>query len=436
MKPVYLIKASIVFCFILIAGKANAQMVGGDIFLKGKYVELGIANTGWYGSDSTAPAGYHPHCASCTMPTGIGFVSDPAMDGWTVGTPAYMGDYFLPGSPFEGWEIQIKGGKRAMQFNPMAAGFAGGMTGSGSNLSYSTSGSTVSGTWVGVYDSIQLTQVTTLNTNQLYFTINVTLTNFSTSPVDSVYYFRTLDPDNDQTWPGGGFPTKNKIEHQSSAITVVSATGLGYPALSLLALGTSDSNATALVYQVWPNPATRDISTMYNQTYIDSGTLYAAGSTNTADYAIGLITFIPHLATVDSAADSVWRTTSTYYQKHPANSASFTFFYAFGQAGLDSAIAKTHLVSPGTLGITNINNGGDVNVYPNPSKDIVNISGLTATDKVTLYDMMGRVVELNWNVTHDGMNTFRYGNIPSGAYLLVVTGNDGNLKSRTPVRKM
>jgi len=294
----------------------------------------------------------------------------------------------------------------------------------------------VSGTWSGTYDSIQLTQVTTLDTTQLYFTISVTMTNMSTTPVDSVYYFRTLDPDNDETWPGGGFPTKNVIEHQSTDTTVVSATGLGYPSMSFLALGTTDTNSTALVYASWPNPATRDISTMYNQTYTDAATLYTQGSTNSLDVAIGLITFVPHLATVDSAADSVWRTTSTYYTKHPANKATFTYFYAFSPDAMDSAIARLHQVSSLPLSISNVNNNPVVNVYPNPSRDILNITGLNATDKVTLYDMMGRVVEQDWVVTRAGMNTFRYGNVPAGAYLVVVTDSNGNIRDRTPVRKM
>lgn len=429
MKPVYLFNSFILGSFLLLAGSANAQMVGTNIFLGGKYVEVGIANNGWYGSDSTAPTGYHPHGS-----TRIGFVADPGMDGWTVGTPPMMGDYFLPGFPFEGWEIQIKGGKRAMAFNPTAS-FAGGMTGSGGNTGYSTSGTTVSGTWVGTYDSLQLTQVTTLDTTQLYFTVSITLTNFSTTPVDSIYYMRTLDPDNDETWPGGSFSTINKIEHQSTDTTVVSATGTAYSS-AFLALGTTDTNATALVYASWPNPATRDISTMYNQTYTDAATLYTQGAKDTLDVAIALVTFVPHLATVDSAADSVWRTTSTFYTKHPANSATFKYFYAFSPAAMDSAIAKLHQVSPITLGVSNINAASEVRVYPNPSRDMVNITGLNTTDHIALYDMMGRVVEQNWSVTKTGTNTFHYGNIPVGAYILMVTDADGNVKSRTPIRKM
>jgi hypothetical protein len=49
--------------------------------------------------------------------------------------------------------------------------------------------------------------------------------------------------------------------------------------------------------------------------------------------------------------------------------------------------------------------------------------------------MMGRVTDQNWAVGHDGTNTFRYNNVPSGAYILSVTDADGKIKARVPLRK-
>jgi hypothetical protein len=426
MKPIYLIRSIIAGSFVMLAGNANAQMVGSDIFLQGKYVEMGISPHGSYGA-TTSPLTYHSHMLSPGVPGGpLGFVADPDMDGWTVGTPAYMGDYFYPGTPFEGWEIQIDT-LRHQEFNMST-------TTLGANIAYNVSGSKVSGTWEGIFDSVKITQVTTIDTNDVYFTIHVTLTNLAVSPKDNIYYLRSLDPDNDQTWPGGGFPTTNVIDHQAWDTAVVSGTGLS-ASTPYIGLGSTDTGITALVYSNWPLAATLDISTMYNQTYTDAGTLYAQGSTNTADYAIGLIKYIPHLATVDSAADSVHRTTATY-ALHPANTASFTFFYSFSHAATDSAIKHLNTVThPGALAIKDIN-AAVIKVYPNPSKDIVNISGLSITDHIALYDMMGRQVNQSWNVSRDGTNTFHYTNIPAGAYLLVVTDTNGNVKSKAAIRKM
>ena len=94
---------NIIPALLMLAGiTAEAQIVGANAFMKGNYVEVGVNTCGAYGSNALPPAGYHP-----TEFSGLGFVADSDMDGWTTGTPDYCGDYFVPGSPVEGWEIQI-----------------------------------------------------------------------------------------------------------------------------------------------------------------------------------------------------------------------------------------------------------------------------------------------------------------------------------------
>jgi hypothetical protein len=149
------------------------------------------------------------------------------------------------------------------------------------------------------------------------------------------------------------------------------------------------------------------------------------------------VVFVPHLATVDSAADSVARTTATTL--HPANSASFTYFYAFSPDAVDSAIAhpsQPNTTTPPSLAIKNVNTVADVKVYPNPSKDMINVTGLTAGDNVTLYDMVGRNMGQDWVAGGQRINSFSYNNVPTGAYLLTVSDANGNVKARASVRKM
>ncbi len=69
----------------------------------GGYLEIGQNNVGSFGTD-TAPSTYYPHPGPQ-----LAEVYDYGHDGWTVGTPAEYGDYTWPGSPFEGWELQIAG---------------------------------------------------------------------------------------------------------------------------------------------------------------------------------------------------------------------------------------------------------------------------------------------------------------------------------------
>lgn len=431
MKPIYLFKAAFIAGFALLSNSTQAQMVGGDVFLKGQYVEVGIGHLGYYGSDATAPTGFHSH------PSGskLGFVADLGMDGWGTGTPAYMGDYFTPGTPFEGWALDIDT-MRCRGYNTGSSGsslLTNGPACSGANLSYTTSGTKVIGTWQGVFDSVAITQITTLDTTQLYFTVKVILTNTAVAPKNNIYYLRSLDPDNDQSWPGGGFATHNKVEYQSHDTTIVSATGYSSSA-PYLGLGTTDTGATAVIYNSWPISITASLAAAYNGT-MSGSYIGPVGTDHPGDIAVGIVMYIPHLATVDSAGDSVYRTTATP-TLHAANTATINYFYAFSAAGQDSAL--TYLNTPplhGTLAVTNVNNA-EIAVYPNPSRDAVSVTGLASTDRIMLYDMMGRQASQNWNVTHEGTNTFRYNDLPTGAYILIVTDAQGQMKTRVPIRKL
>ena len=175
MNCTSLLKTALLGGLFFGATQANAQMVGSDVFLKGKYVEVGIGHLGYYGSDASAPTGYHPHLYAGDTTDRLGFVADPLMTGWdTSSSSHYMGDYFLPGNPFEGWYLQA-GTKRCQGYNTgidtSLLVYRGITTASGGNTAYTTSGSTVSGTWTGAIDSIGISQVTTLDTNALFFTV-------------------------------------------------------------------------------------------------------------------------------------------------------------------------------------------------------------------------------------------------------------------------
>ena len=416
---------------------ASAQMDSCNVFLQGNYVEVGISPSGSYGTSVAAPSGYHVHgpvtsssynpCGGATYGLRLGFVADPDMDGWSVGTPAYMGDYFLPGSPFEGWEIQC-GGSRSQQFNGTASGFTGAV--SGSNISYSSTGGIISSTWQGNMDSLQITQVTSIDTSALFFKMSVTLTNMSVSGVDNIYYFRSLDPDNDETWSGGGFYTYNTIVHQGPDTTLVTATGYT-GSISMLSLGSLDTNSRCVIYGSWPLDTSVDLSSVYDGTCSCTS---AAGAHYDGDVGIGLVYRIPHLATVDSAADSVYRTTSTL-RRHPANSTTLNFFYAFGPTGLDSALSVfTRTTGAGSLKVKNVNASSEVKVYPNPTTEKIRVSGLIAGDKVTILDMMGHEFVLD-NLVSGTDNQYSLNMLAKGNYLMVVKDAGGNIRSRVKIQK-
>src|ERR1035437_8517677 len=87
-----------------------AQIVGTDVFLQGHWIEVGVDKMGAFGT-CTSPMTYHAHPCCGLVPftagTNLDVVYDWGHDGWSVGSPAEMGDYTIPGYPQEGWGIQV-----------------------------------------------------------------------------------------------------------------------------------------------------------------------------------------------------------------------------------------------------------------------------------------------------------------------------------------
>ncbi len=205
---------------------ANAQWSGvftDDAYLKGNKTEVGISNCGSFGS-RLVPAlilGYHPNVPG----RGLGFVADAGSNGWSIagpgGLPPYCGDYFLPGSPVEGFSVQI-GLTNYRNFNNSGIcdffDMAGGM------ICYSATLDRSSATWQSsglVGGSLRVTNTTYVPDTSLFFVTQVKLCNESVSTVNDVYYLRHLDPDNDQPWSAysGSFTTRNETYSQGSDTT-------------------------------------------------------------------------------------------------------------------------------------------------------------------------------------------------------------------------
>ena len=181
-----------------------------DVYLQGTFVEIGISESGSCGTvSSVAPGGYHSWYG------GLGFVADFNLDGWAVGTPPYSGDYFLPGSPYEGWLVEFTySGTEYTYQNAQAVGLFGVPQ---TSLVNTSSGSTNSALWTGTASngsqSLKVEQLFHFVDSDAKFLIDVTLTNTSAEPLESVEYARAVDPDQEVDWTGD-FTTSNYVGHQ------------------------------------------------------------------------------------------------------------------------------------------------------------------------------------------------------------------------------
>ncbi len=219
---------SLITIFVLLTFSAKAQMVGTNAYIKATSVEVGINGAGGYeGVDiaiSPPLAGMHPRSGALAGAANyFGFVANPLLNGWA----SYDGDFFTPGTPENGWGIQIgnvsgAGGYSNNCSDPLGSGtpqvdIPGSITSWSHNLSCYSSDwqgnltAPAQGTNAAVNLHFKINYF--LQQNDLYYTTTISITNNAPTAIPDFYYYRSLDPDNDQTL-NTSYATSNTIEDQ------------------------------------------------------------------------------------------------------------------------------------------------------------------------------------------------------------------------------
>ncbi|MBC8172403.1 MAG: T9SS type A sorting domain-containing protein [Chitinophagales bacterium] len=162
-----------------------------------------------------------------TLPAPLGIICDVGMDGWDVGSPmAYTGDVTLPGSPEEGFGIEIGG---LSYYNSGQYMYPHDII--GSFTSYEAGADTVRAVWEGDIEdfNLHIKQETLVPVGELYFYTRITLTNNDTETAYGIYYLRNVDPDQEQPW-SYDFTTENVVVYNNPADSqcLVSAEGIQF----------------------------------------------------------------------------------------------------------------------------------------------------------------------------------------------------------------
>lgn len=303
MKKVYLLLACLV-SFGVGTDKVMGQLLGGNVFLQGKWLEVGVTANGSWGSTGGTPPGYHVRGGA------LDFSYDAGHDGWTVGTDPYYGSYFMPGTPFDGWSMQVAGAQSNAYFTDGGIFNFPGATLAGSVTGYSNTGGIISGVWTGtagVGSALNIKTTHRLDTLASWLVVTTVFTNTSAADMPGVYYFATGDPDNDVLLSGGSFPTNNHISYQNDADHRVEVNArpptLRQDAFS--GLCTKDIRAKALIYQSWPPTRVpgNSLDLVWAGTPTGMGTTYYGlyNTTLSQDIAFGLIYNIGTIRAGDSA---------------------------------------------------------------------------------------------------------------------------------------
>ena len=351
--------------------QALAQLASGDAFLQGKYVEVGVAPNGNYGSRFNAPSGYHGRSSSSDLliPAAIGFIADPDKDGWGVGTPTFVGDYFMPANPWIGWGIEIDGTRYLANRQTSAITFSAGLT--GSNTDYFITGKLKHTSWTGTAGDISIHQDTYLDTNSLYFVSKLKLKNTGSSTALNIYYLQTVNPDNDYANFASNLNTKDTIVFQNPNVeNKALIVARGSSSNSYLGLGTKDCRA-----QVFRGPLnntditlTSSFASVYDFTRPSHN---FSGGFPSGNSSIGIIFKIDSLKAGDSTV--------------------FAYTYILGQAYLDSAFLQiksnflysgvqynsgdTLSACPGAVLPVSIQNGESFNYTWTPVSGLATTSG-------------------------------------------------------------
>ena len=395
-----LLKSFLLFTVVILnIQQVKSQIVGTDAFLKGNYVEIGIKGSGGYeGATATAPSGMHFRGS----PTIKGFMANPQMDGWIN----YDGDYFTPGAPENGWGLKISGISKSSN-----AQFVFGVV---NNIPGSITGWTHTGTvtktdWLclDTATGIKVNINYSLGDNDLFYVTTVTITNTSSLTINNIYYYRNLDPDNNQSAPGGllSFITDQTLVSQCGSCVgcyaqVTSTQSL--PWLSYFSFLATDTNFKA----GFGGFSNRNGEDMYNGT----GFTQTVGSTHTADEAIYLAYKIASLPT------------------------GITRVFRFATIFKPSAVlaAQNALLSSIPTVINEMKNVNNViSIYPNPVSDNATIkldpSVNLSNAEFQIYDVIGKLIKSSPVNSHEF--TFEKGNLSSGLYFYKLINNGSELST-------
>ncbi len=275
-----------------IAASSRAQVISGNGFIKGTFVEAGLQPNGSFGSKVSAPSDYVS--ATVSKYSGrVGFIADVGKDGWDNGSPKYIGDFFVPGTPYEAFSVKMNGALYENAGSNPTAGIPGSING------YSSTGSKSTVEWLGTVNNLQVRQYTTIGKNSSYILIRVTLKNTGSSTINNIFYTRSVDPDNEVD-QGGSYTTINKIEEQNPGATSTAlVSGKGQAHNSYLGLGSRDCRAKVAIMSSFSS----DGESIFNGT--GDVALHTKNATNTQDDAIAVAFKIGNLAPGDSTTVSM-----------------------------------------------------------------------------------------------------------------------------------
>jgi NAD/NADP transhydrogenase alpha subunit len=184
---------------------ARSTKVNGEVFLGGRYIELGLSAWGNFGTAGSKPAGFF----GAPNISGIGMSADH--DGYGNGRSLAV-DYFLPGTPEERFAVGYQtGGTTATTSNSERMSARTMPTVVSDESKGRMLSALATSTWAPNGTSVMtVKQAISFDAESLWFKNRVTLTNETATDWTSARFMRSFDPDNTAA-QGGSYATKNTV---------------------------------------------------------------------------------------------------------------------------------------------------------------------------------------------------------------------------------
>lgn len=184
---------------------ARSTTANGEIFLGGKFIELGISAWGNFGTAGAKPAGFY----GAPNITGIGMSADH--DGYGIGQNLPI-DYFLPGTPEERFAVGFQAnGATNMTSNSERMNDKNMQTVVSNDSQGRTLAASATSSWsVNGSSAMTVKQDISFDAESLWFKNHVTITNNTTTDWTSARYMRSFDPDNTAA-QNGRYDTSNTV---------------------------------------------------------------------------------------------------------------------------------------------------------------------------------------------------------------------------------
>ena len=179
---------------------ARSEVVNGEVFLGGDFIELGVSQKGSFGTAGNAPAAFRGTDGA----PNLGMGAD--LDGYCLAPSDNTDlpiDFFLPGAEEERWGVAftLSGTQHYGSYSELNTDNGSGSVTATHSVTDESSGSNLSAKVVSVISvsGVQTLRVTATHSfakSQAFFRTEVVFENLSGSTLTDVRYHRSFDPDN------------------------------------------------------------------------------------------------------------------------------------------------------------------------------------------------------------------------------------------------